>query len=62
MYKFGQTSVTHCTYFVAMSLGNMPLLHMWPVLDALSLYRFNNSFSKIEPFSGFGFAVAGPIK
>ena len=38
MYKFDRTSVTkiHCIYFVAMSLAYMPLLHVWPVLDALS--------------------------
>ncbi len=24
-------------YFVSISLANVPLLHMWPVLDAVSL-------------------------
>ena len=30
----------HCTYFISMSLANMPSLHMWPALDAVSLCNF----------------------
>ncbi len=32
-------SVTHihCTQFVSISIRNVPSLHMWPVLDAVSL-------------------------
>ncbi len=26
----------HCTQFVSISIRNVPSLHMWPVLDAVS--------------------------
>ncbi len=32
----------HGTYSFFMNLANVPLLHMWPVLDAVSLVRAEN--------------------
>ena len=37
MQKIDQTRI-HCTQFVVMNLANVPLLQMWPELDAVSLW------------------------
>ena len=43
----------HCTQFVSISIRNVPSLHMWPVLDAvsLSLLLENHVMSRMWVFS-----------